>query len=102
MPDSPDEKKARSAADTDLTHSEAECHVLLVAGDVSTDLELLEQTLTHLQTLFNRVFFVPGATLWHDEFGVVLTVRAQATMSSGCRGRNAKPEYLPTVSPSSM
>jgi hypothetical protein len=35
--------------------------VLLVAGDISTDLEVVVKTLKHLKTLFNDVFFVPGS-----------------------------------------
>jgi len=43
-----------------LSRVEYRSDVLIVAGDVSDDLERLEATLTALRERFGRVFFVPG------------------------------------------
>jgi predicted phosphodiesterase len=43
-----------------LSRHEYRSDVLIVAGDVSDDLERLEATLTALRERFGRVFFVPG------------------------------------------
>lgn len=54
---------------TSLCREDYANDVLLVAGDVSDNLELLEVTLNHLQSVFHQVFFVPGNhELWIRRF----------------------------------
>jgi hypothetical protein len=38
--------------------------VLIVAGDISTNLDLMKDTLKHLRPLFREVFFVPGCKMF--------------------------------------
>ena len=38
----------------------AERDILIVAGDVSSELDIFEATMAHLASMFGLVFFVPG------------------------------------------